>query len=138
VEKRDAILQRVQMGSKKIKRPTKAGKSRMVKLDAETLEIIERQQQAFREKFGREPGPRDPLFFDPDADTPQPFSLARSLEESTQAMRMAGIRPEVIYAHRKTGLIVTADNRDKLSKEAVAEWETAIDEYFDKGKGKSL
>jgi hypothetical protein len=80
-----------------------------------------RQQQAFREKFGREPGPHDPLFFDPDADTPQPFSLERSLEESTQAIRMAGIRPEVIYAHRKTGLIVTADNRDKLSKEAMAE-----------------
>jgi len=126
------------MGSRKIKRPTKAGKSRMVKLDAKTLEIIERQQQAFREKFGREPGPHDPLFFDPDADTPQPFSRERSLEESTQAMRMAGIRPEVIYAHRKTGLIVTADNRDKLSKEAMAEWEAAIDEYFDKAKRKSL
>jgi hypothetical protein len=124
------------MGSRKIKRPTKAGKGRMVKLDAKTLEIIERQQQAFREKFGREPGSHDPL--DPDADTPQQFSLERSLEESTQAMRMAGIRPEVIYAHRKTGLIVTADNRDKLSKEAMAEWEAAIDEYFDKVKRKSL
>jgi hypothetical protein len=83
-------------------------------------------------------GPTILSSFDPDADTPQPFSLARSLEESTQAMRMAGIRPEVIYAHRKTGLIVTADNRDKLSKEAMAEWKAAIDEYFDKGKRKSL
>jgi hypothetical protein len=31
------------------------------------------QRAAFVEKFGREPGPNDPVFFDPDADTPQPF-----------------------------------------------------------------
>jgi hypothetical protein len=64
-----------------------------VKLNAESMAIVERQLQAFREKFGREPGPDDPLFFDPDADTPQPFSLERSIEESARAMVAAGIRP---------------------------------------------
>jgi hypothetical protein len=107
-----------------------------VKLNAESMAIVERQLQAFRQKFGREPGPGDPLFFDPDSDTPQPFSLERSLEESTRAMVAAGIRPEIIYAHRKTGLIVTEENRDKLAEGALAEWEAALDEYFAKVKGK--
>jgi len=36
------------------------------------LEVFEEQRQAFRRKFGRDPGPEDPIFFDPDSDTPQP------------------------------------------------------------------
>ena len=31
-------------------------------------ELLLKQQEAFIKKFGREPGPEDPLFFDPDAD----------------------------------------------------------------------
>src|ERR1700719_4184280 len=30
-----------------------------------SAEIIAQQKKLFREKFGREPGPDDPLFFDP-------------------------------------------------------------------------
>jgi hypothetical protein len=102
------------------------------------MDMMQQQLQAFREKFGREPGPEDPIFFDPDADTPQPFRLEKFLEESTEAMVAAGIRPEIIYAHRKTGgLIVTEENLEKLSAEDIAEWEAAIDEYFEKTKGNS-
>lgn len=36
------------------------------------MEGLENQLEAFREKFGREPGPGDPLFFDPDATNPPP------------------------------------------------------------------
>jgi hypothetical protein len=32
------------------------------------MDMMQQQLQAFREKFGREPGPEDPIFFDPDAD----------------------------------------------------------------------
>jgi hypothetical protein len=100
------------------------------------MDMMQQQLQAFREKFGREPGPDDPIFFDPDADTPQPFRLEKFLEESIEAMVAAGIRPEIIYAHRKTGgLIVTEANQEKLSAEDIAEWEAAIDEYFEKTKG---
>lgn len=31
-------------------------------------------QEHFREKFGRDPGPEDPVFFDPEADEPRPLS----------------------------------------------------------------
>jgi len=123
------------MGTRRIKH-RKSTRGRTVKLDPESMDMMQQQLQAFREKFGREPGPDDPIFFDPDADTPQPFRLEKFLEESTEAMVAAGIRPEIIYAHRKTGgLIVTEENQEKLSAEDIAEWEAAIDEYFEKTKG---
>ena len=125
------------MGTRRIKH-RKSTRGRTVKLDPESMDMMQQQLQAFREKFGREPGPEDPIFFDPDADTPQPFRLEKFLEESTEAMVAAGIRPEIIYAHRKTGgLIVTDENQEKLSAEDIAEWEAAIDEYFEKTKGNS-
>ena len=124
------------MGTRKIKR-RKSMRGRTIKLDPESMDMMHRQLQAFREKFGREAGPNDPVFFDPDADTPQPFPLEKYLEESTEAMVAAGIRPEIIYAHRKTcGLIVTEGNLEKLSAEDIAEWEAAIEEYLEKTKGK--
>ena len=44
---------------------------------ARTQEIIEAQLQRFREKFGRDPGPSDPVFFDPDAAEPVPISAVK-------------------------------------------------------------
>jgi hypothetical protein len=124
------------VGTRKIKH-RKSTRRRTIKLDPESMEMMNQQLQAFREKFGREAGPNDPVFFDPDADTPQPLSLEKYFEESTEAMVRAGIRPEIIYAHRKTGgLIVTAENQEKLSAGDIAEWEAAIDEYFEKTNGK--
>jgi len=35
------------------------------------------QRAAFRAKFGRDPGPNDPLLFDPDKDKPTPIGEAR-------------------------------------------------------------
>jgi hypothetical protein len=124
------------MGTKKCKRRSTLGRSRTVNLNDESMEIVQRQLQKFREKFGREPGPEDPVFFNPDADTPELFPLDEFMEESVQAMVRAGIRPEIIYAHRKTGLIVTEESLHKLLPEDVAAWEAAIDEYFDKAGGK--
>ena len=49
-----------------------------------------------------------------------------------QAMGQAEIDPASIYAYRKTGLLLTTENRDLLSKEDLAEWQSAIQEYRDK------
>jgi hypothetical protein len=121
------------MGSRKIKRHRT---TRTVKMNAQTAAIIENQLQKFREKFGREPGPKDPIFFDPDAFTPQPLRLDQLQEETERAMSEAGIRPEIIYAYRKTGLIVTQENYKKLPADALAEWEVAVKEYFEMVKRK--
>jgi len=116
------------MGSRKIKH--KAKKSREVKVDAETMKILQEQIQKFREKFGREPGPGDPLFFDPDSFVPRPLDLDELNKETVDAMVKAGMRPELIYAYRKTGYIIMEDNIDKIPKSGLDEWEAAIEEYF--------
>ncbi|MFD9860756.1 hypothetical protein [Streptomyces alboflavus] len=38
------------------------------------MEGLEVQEALFRQKFGRDPGPDDPMFFDPDADEPTPMT----------------------------------------------------------------
>jgi len=52
----------------------KPGKERAIKVEIteRTRAILEAQQQRFREKFGRDAGPNDPVFFDPDAAEPSP------------------------------------------------------------------
>ncbi len=99
----------------------------------EMQEAIRSQLRLFREKFGREPGPDDPIFFDPDADTPQPCgpeAADRLDDQIIEAMSAAGVRPEVIYAFRKTGRIVTEDNWRLLSEADRKEWTDAVNEYL--------
>ena len=43
--------------------------------------------------------------------------------------------PRLIYASRKTGLLVTEENLDKLPKGALEEWNAALDEYDERMKG---
>jgi hypothetical protein len=45
-----------------------------IELTDDALEMLEQHRQTFREKFGREPGPDDPVWFDPTADDPQPMT----------------------------------------------------------------
>jgi hypothetical protein len=40
-------------------------RNRTIHLPPVVVEAFKRQRQAFREKFGREPGADDPIFFDP-------------------------------------------------------------------------
>ena len=111
----------------------KKGASKAVPLNAEAQRLIQQRRRKFREKFGREPRPEDPLFFDPDAEIPQPISEAQQDESMAQilsAAGRAGIRPELIYAMKKTGRMVTQWNQDLLTDQELQEWQEAIGEYF--------
>jgi hypothetical protein len=66
--------------------------------------ILQRQLKAFRKKFGRDPGPGDPIFFDPDAETPQHLDADEMGRQVVMIMKNAGIRPELAYAYQKPGL----------------------------------
>lgn len=100
---------------------------RSLPVSSEARSVLEpalaKQREKFISKFGREPGPDDRIFFDLDED---------ALHESTvQAMRAAGIRPALIYAHERTGLIVTSQNRHLISATDLDEWEDAVAEYYE-------
>lgn len=93
------------------------------------MQALKEQQRAFREKFGRDPGPQDPVFFDPDASEPRFVPEGKLESEMVRAMNAAGIDPAFIYAYKVTGLMVTEQNRDTLSDEEALEWDTAVEEF---------
>src|SRR5262245_19264408 len=59
--------------------------------------ILERQRELFIEKFGREPGKGDLVFFDStsDAPTPQPIDLEKMDADMEKALRAAGMRESI-------------------------------------------
>jgi len=91
---------------------------------------MEAQFRRFEEKFGRPPGPEDPVFFDPDAEEPQPFSLP-GLETQTVAMlEAAGISPAWIYAYQHTDGLLPRLDGSFVSESDRAEWHEAVDRYM--------
>src|ERR1035438_10556635 len=61
-----------------------------ISLNDEATAALKEQQRSFREKFGADPGPEDPIFFDPNADTPQPISEAGLDEMMGRILSAAG------------------------------------------------
>ena len=120
--------------SRRLNRRIRQPRSRTVAMTPEVADGLRKQEQLFKEKFGREPGPGDPVFFDPDADTPQKINEEHVDKAIIEAMVKAGMDPSYIYAYKKTGLLVTTDNWDKLSPEDQAEWTAAISESEKLGK----
>lgn len=106
----------------------KSDGSTTVHLDDHGVDLIERQLQAFRDKFGREPGPSDPVFFDPDADTPQKIPLEKHHAGMLECLREIGAPPEIIYAFNKTDRVVLSDRRHMLTPEELEAWDAAVAE----------
>jgi hypothetical protein len=92
----------------------------IIPIDHQTSEIIAQQKKLFREKFGREPGPEDPLFFDPGVATPQFLSVESQEEVWKSLLQAAGdseIDPAIVYcdeqnrAHRDRNQRTVSDRR---------------------------
>ena len=64
---------------------------KVIKMNKELHEAVIRQLESFKEKFGREAGTDDPLFFDPDYDVPTPLTEAKVKRELVEAARKAGL-----------------------------------------------
>ncbi len=67
---------------------------RYVEMSPELAEMLLEHKERFIEKFGREPGPGDPVFFDPDSDSPVPITEDRLRQELTDACKKAGFDDE--------------------------------------------
>jgi len=93
-----------------------------IPMSEEMVDLFEEQRQKFINKYGREPGSHDSIFFD----MPHPEQVEHM---TVQAMKEAGIAAAIIYAYEKTGRIVTDDNQHLLSEADLAEWDDAIEEY---------
>lgn len=104
-----------------------ASTGRYVKITPRMQEIIENQLERFREKFGRDPGQNEPIFFDPDAAEPVPIGDLQS--KVLEAMSKANLPPEFAYAYRKTGLLGLGRDKSAWDPADIAEWNAAVDEY---------
>ena len=62
---------------------------RSIPMNDAMTDLLEQQRQKFIDKYGREPGPNDPVFFD--------LPPLEQIEfQTVQAMKKAGIDPAVI------------------------------------------
>jgi hypothetical protein len=99
--------------------------------DPNLREELELQLDAFRQKFGRDPAPGDPLFFDPEKHEPAPMSedahCTINAELIEGLVRMG--RPEFGYACARSGYLVSEDNQDLIPEEGLRDWHAAIREW---------
>lgn len=101
----------------------------MIPIPPKAMDAIKGQLHAFEMKFGRPPGPNDPIFFEPDLDVPTPISAQKIEDQMVTTMAIAGIPAYLIWGHMKTGLIPTEDNRHLMSADAKRDWKRAMREY---------
>jgi hypothetical protein len=112
-------------------RKKQARLSAALEQDADLREDLARQIDAFRKKFGREPAPGDPIFFDPEKDEPMPMSDDEKVgivADLIQAMISMG-HPEFGYACARSGYLVSAENQDLIPEEGLRTWHGAIREW---------
>jgi hypothetical protein len=102
---------------------------RRVPMNKEMIAVLEQHRERFKQKFGRYPGPQDPVIWDESADQPTPLSEEAIHQVILQAITAAGSPPEFIYAFQKTGRLVTESNMHLLSPAEYQEWCDAVDEY---------
>jgi hypothetical protein len=101
------------------------------------MAVYRKQVVAFRRKFGREMGPEDPYFFDPNTTTPQLRASKDSrfaMDVLVEMMVETGIDPAAIYAFKSTGGLFP-DPTVPFSPAQQSEWNAAIREYHDKLRG---
>jgi hypothetical protein len=91
-------------------------------MNHEMGEILQRQREKFIARHGREPDAADPIFVDVPSDDEYD-------EMVTKAMEQAGVSPQVMYAFRKTGRIITEENAKFVPAAALEAWHQAIAEY---------
>jgi hypothetical protein len=82
------------------------------------FQVIRVRFRAFREQFGRDPGPTEPLFFEPNRDQPIAVETAQAIEQIEAAARTLKIDSEPVLNFLK--LNSATHNRQDQSKPKAA------------------
>lgn len=94
------------------------------KISPQLRRVLLQQKKEFREKFGRNPGKGDLVFYQQLTTTPEEFDDAFK-----DAALSAGIEPAKVYAAIKLGFIPVEDRLDHFSDVDLQEWTEAVEEY---------
>jgi hypothetical protein len=92
--------------SRQLNREFHSQQSRRIQLPSVLVKTLVKHLQVTKERFGIEPEPGDPVFIDPNADTPQEFDIELYEKELITVMVKAGLDPATYYAFQKTGIFV--------------------------------
>jgi hypothetical protein len=95
--------------------------------------LLEERRSAFVTRFGREPGPGDPVFFDDSAPGDQPRAwtedaFRKALTRPGVAEQL-GLDPAVVAALAELGYIVSKDNAHLFSAEEVRAFKAAVERH---------
>ncbi|MFI7166942.1 hypothetical protein ACIBM3_31255 [Rhodococcus erythropolis] len=100
-------------------------------------ESMQELRREFTERFGREPGPEDPLFFDPVNDVPTempPEAAATQFDTMLDNMAAQTDDPTLqaqLRAAKDVGFILTESNMHLFSAHDIDAWEDALDRHLD-------
>lgn len=119
-------------------RQVDARDGKILRMDADGAAMLQAQTAAFEAKFGRPPSPDDPVFFDPDADTPRPMPLVGAEAATTAMLRSAGICDAWIYASQHTGGLLPRPDGGFNTDADAAEWGAAVDRYLALHSGQTV
>jgi len=97
--------------------------SRAVPMTKELSELLKQHRANLEKKLGRPIQPDDPIFPDLDEDDIK--------KKTVEIMQSTGIRPALIYAYEKTGLMVTEQNKHLIPDIDIEEWQAAVEEYYE-------
>ncbi len=84
---------------KKRKTSQAVGEHEVITMSPELRELLIKQREAFVQKFGREPGLTEPVFFDPTADDLQPLDPDEVTAALLNACDQAGLDPDQVFSH---------------------------------------
>jgi hypothetical protein len=104
-----------------------------ISLPPEVVEELRSQQDQFREKFGRDPGPEDPVFFDPEADEPRAMQDGfwdEAMQDFADRTGDPMLRAPAL-ASRDVGYMVTEVNMHLFSAHEVEAFEDAVARHLD-------
>ncbi|MET2714881.1 hypothetical protein ABXV03_03945 [Streptomyces harbinensis] len=107
-------------GSSEVRWPSHAPEERVMS------DGLAAQREYFRERFGRETGPDDPVFFDDEADEPTPMTVESWQKAFSEAAERAGVDPSLILATRDLGYIVTEANQGAFTRAEVITYLRAV------------
>ena len=77
------------------------GKEKTARLQEQ---ILQERLAAFREKFGRDRRPGEPVFFDPDADEPVPNNEEKMMNDVLMVLRRLTYRPSTPMPTRRPAI----------------------------------
>lgn len=99
---------------------------------AELTSAVKGQRERFREQFGREIEPEDPLFWDPDAEEPTPITedqFAGALDGWAESVVEAGLDAAPVLAMRDLGYMVMEETEHLFSLAELDDFERAVAYY---------